>query len=64
MNRPIVFTDRFSFSTTRGLDINFMQVILLYVFIASISFWLLRKKKYGLYAGLVTAILFFTVRLF
>jgi competence protein ComEC len=64
MNRSIVFTDRFSFSTTRGLDINLMQVILLYVFIASISFWLLRKKKYGLYAGLVTAILFFTVRLF
>jgi competence protein ComEC len=61
MNNKIVFTDRFRFSTTRGLNINFLQVILLYVFIACLGCWLLIKKKYGLHAALVTAILFFII---
>jgi competence protein ComEC len=64
MNQSILFTDRFSFSTTRGLDINFMQVDLLYVFISCISCWLILRNKYGLFAGLVTAILFFGAGVF
>jgi competence protein ComEC len=64
MNNTIVFTDRFRFSTTRGLDINFMQVVLLYVFIACVSCLLLIEKKYGVYGALVTAILFFIVGAF
>jgi competence protein ComEC len=64
MNNVIVFADRIGFSTTRGLDISFPQVVLLYVFIACVSCWLLLEKKQGLFAGLVTAVVFFAAGLF
>lgn len=64
MDNAIVFIDRFHFSTTRGLEISFIQVVLLYVFIACMSYWLLPGKKHGLYAALLTAIVFFAVGAF
>jgi hypothetical protein len=64
MNNAIVFFDRFSFSSTRGLNISFLQMTLLYVFIACVSGWLLLHEKKGLFASLVTVIFFFTAAAF
>jgi competence protein ComEC len=64
MDSTIVFIDRFHFSTTRGLQVSFTQVVLLYVFIACMSCWLLLGKKYGLYAALLTATGFFIIGAF
>ena len=64
MNNAIVFFDRFSFSSTRGLDISFLQMTLLYVFIACMSAWLLLHEKKGLFASLVTVSFFFAAAAF
>jgi competence protein ComEC len=59
MNGTIVYIDRLPFSSIKNVEISFLQVILLYVFITFISLWLCAKKKYGLLAALVTMTLFF-----
>jgi competence protein ComEC len=59
MNTVVELMDSFTFSSTRGIEINFVQLILLYVFIASMTYWLIIKIKFGLHASLVTLIIFF-----
>jgi competence protein ComEC len=49
-------------SLSDGLQINIIQAILLFVFIAGISFWLIEKIKRGLTIGLITLLGFFAAR--
>ena len=63
MNGVVETISRYPFSTITGLEINFRQVIFMYVFIAAVGFWLIRKKRAGLFVALVAGILFMAVRL-
>lgn len=59
MNGSVRFVESLRCSTTYGLDINFIQLILLYVFIFLASGWLVYHKKTCLPAALISAIFFF-----
>lgn len=45
MNGIVVYTDSFPFSSTKNIHINFVQVVLLYVFIGFTASWLSGKHK-------------------
>jgi competence protein ComEC len=45
-----------------GLQVNIIQAILLFIFIAGLSFWLMEKVGKGLIIGLVAIFIFFTAR--
>ena len=45
MNGIVVYTDSLSFSSTKNIHINFLQVVLLYVFIGFTASWLAHKHK-------------------
>ena len=64
MNTYIERIEALPFSLWDGLQINIAQVILLFIFIAGISYWLLEKVKGGLMAGLVALLAFFILRNF
>lgn len=49
-------------SLSDGLQINIIQAVLLFVFIAGISFWLMEKIKRGLTIGLMALLGVFTAR--
>ena len=52
LNSFIETMDQVPFNTTNGIQLNILQVLLLYGVIASLAAWLLQKKKAGLLAGL------------
>jgi competence protein ComEC len=45
MNEIVEYIDGLPFSSTRNIHINFMQVVLLYVFIGFAASWLMNKHK-------------------
>jgi competence protein ComEC len=59
MNGVVEYVDRLPFSSTREININYLQVVLLYVFIGFISRWLILKCSRGLTEALVALIIFF-----
>lgn len=61
MNTVVELADGFPFSSTKGLNINFFQLLLLYAFITFVAEWLLNKNKIGLPAALISLIVFFLV---
>ncbi|HKG68564.1 MAG TPA: ComEC/Rec2 family competence protein, partial [Segetibacter sp.] len=60
MNGFIEWINSFPFAVYDGIQNNLAETILLYVFITGICYWLLNKKKAGLFIGL-SAMLVFTV---
>ena len=64
MNDYIEQYDAVSFTTWGGLSISVLQTILLYLFIAGISYWLLTQKKRALMLGLTSLSAFFLLRAF
>lgn len=62
MNSYVEKIEALPFSLWDGLQINIVQVILLLLFIAGISFWLMEKRKHGLTIALVSLLGFLAVR--
>ena len=62
MNEHVEKIESLPYSLWDGLQINISQAILLLLFIAGISYWLLEKKKTGLQAGLVALLCFAVLR--
>ena len=62
MNNYIEKTEGINFSLWQGLQINTCQVILLYLFIAGCSYWLLEKSKKGLTTAMLALMAFFVLR--
>jgi competence protein ComEC len=62
MNNIIERTDRLPFSVTNNIQVNLLQVIALYFAIGYIAWWLLQKKKAGLWIGLYCLVAVFFVR--
>ncbi len=62
MNNYIEKTEGISFSLWQALQINLWQVILLYLFIAGCSYWLLEKSKMGLATAMLALMTFFVLR--
>lgn len=62
MNNYIEKTEGISFSLWQGLQINLLQVIILYLFIAGCSYWLLEKSKKGLTTTMLALTAFFVLR--
>lgn len=62
MNGFIERLEVFPFSVWEGLQINFLQVIFLFIAIAAFSFWLMEKIKPALWGGLCAVTLFFVIR--
>ncbi|MBD0375688.1 MAG: ComEC/Rec2 family competence protein, partial [Flavisolibacter sp.] len=64
MNDFIERLDTVSFAVWNGLSVSVIQAILLYGFIAGISWWLLSKKRMVLRYGLISLLLFTSLRSF
>ncbi len=64
MNSYIEKIEALPFSLWDGLQIDTIQVILLFIFIAGISYWMLEKTKNGLKIGLSALLSFFILRSF
>jgi competence protein ComEC len=64
MNSYIEKIEALPFSLWDGLQIDLLQAILLFMFIAGLSYWLLEKIKTGLLVGLLTLLSFFALRSF
>ena len=62
MNSWVERIEALPFSLWDGLQVNSMQVLVLFISIAGFSYWLLEKKKPGLITGLVGLLLFFMIR--
>lgn len=62
MNAYIERIEGISFSLWDALQINLVQVIFLFLFIAGIGYWLLERSKTGLIAGMLSILGFFVVR--
>ncbi|MFC0774571.1 ComEC/Rec2 family competence protein [Terrimonas alba] len=62
MNGWVERIEALPFSLWDGLQVNIMQVLVLFISIAGFSYWLLEKKKPGLITGLIGLLLFFTIR--
>ena len=45
MNGIVEYLDSFPFSSTRNIHVNYLQVVLLYVFIAFTASWMMSKHK-------------------
>ncbi len=58
MNSSIEYIGSLPFSTTNNLMIDFPQLVIIYVFIAFMSLWLIRKEKYFLFPMLMTLLLY------
>lgn len=61
LNSFIEAMNQVPFNTTNGIQLNILQVLLLYGIIASLAAWLLQKKKTGLFTGLGAIWLFLLV---
>ena len=61
MNEFVRYVDGISFNSTKDITITFLQLCLLYAFIAFIAGWLIRKHKPSLYGALISLIVFFLV---
>lgn len=62
MNHYIERYHSVSFSTWSGISISVLQTILLFLFIAGISYWLLEQRKRALIVGLTSLVVFFLLR--
>ena len=62
MNGYIEKIESLPFSLWDGLQIDMVQVILLFIFITGLSYWLLEKAKTGLRVGLSALLSFFILR--
>jgi competence protein ComEC len=62
MNSYIQQIDSISFSLWDSLQINLVQVVLLFIFIAGISHWLFQRSKPAFMTGLLSLSLFFVIR--
>lgn len=62
MNGWVERIEALPFSLWDGLQVNIMQVLVLFISIAGFSYWLLEKRKPGLITGLIGLLLFFTIR--
>jgi competence protein ComEC len=62
MNSYVEKIEALPFSLWDGLQINIVQTILLFLFIAGMSFWLMEKRKHGLTIALVSLLGFLAVR--
>jgi competence protein ComEC len=59
MNGFIEWINSFPFAVYDGIQNNLAETILLYVFITGICYWLLNKKKVGLFIGLSAMLAFY-----
>lgn len=64
MNSFIERLSEFPFSVWEGLQVNLLQVILLYLIIAAMAVWLMEKKTTGLWVSTVALVAFFAIRAF
>lgn len=64
MNDYIERLEALSFSVWQGLSVSAAQAVLLLLFIAGISFWLLEKRRAGLWFGLSCFLAFSVLRTF
>ncbi len=62
MNNYIQEIETIRFSLWDGLQITITQAVLLLIFAAGISYWLMEKQKKGLVAGLAALLLFVSLR--
>lgn len=62
MNTWIEKIESIRFSLWDGLQIDILQMVLLILFVASTSYWLLEKMKKGLLIGLLSLLVFFSLR--
>jgi competence protein ComEC len=62
MNGYIERMEEVSFSVWEGLSLSAVQALLLLLFIAAVSLWLLERQRAGLWAGLTALALFTTLR--
>lgn len=62
LNSFIEMVEDFPLAQWGGLQINFLQAVLLFVFIAAISFFIIEKYKQGVWVALCSVLLFFTIR--
>jgi competence protein ComEC len=62
MNSYIEKIEALPFSLWDGLQINFIQVVLLFILITGASYWILEKRKTGLRIGLIAMLSFFIAR--
>lgn len=62
LNSFIECINRLPYASMQGLQIDWMQAICLYAFIAGVGCWLLQKKKPGLWWSLCALLAFTTIR--
>lgn len=62
MNTWVERVEQIPGSLWDGMYITLLQTVLLYLFVAGISYWLLEKSKKGLVAGLIIGLCFLTLR--
>ena len=62
MNSYIESIESLPLSLWDGLQINIAQAVLIFFFLAGISYWLLEKTKSGLKLGLISLVCFFAIR--
>ncbi|MFN2440795.1 MAG: ComEC/Rec2 family competence protein, partial [Chitinophagaceae bacterium] len=62
MNHYIVQLDNVSFAVWDGLSISVFQAVVLTAFIASISYWLLEKRKQAIWLSITCILLFAALR--
>jgi competence protein ComEC len=58
LNSYIEYINQLPFASSQGLQISLLQMICLYICIAGTGWWLLQKKKAGIYWTLAAALLF------
>jgi competence protein ComEC len=58
LNTFIEYTGNLPYAITSDIQMNFPQLICLYVFIAAIAWWLLQNKKTGVSLALLSILLF------
>ena len=64
MNGFVERVDAVPFAAWEGLSVSGWQTVFLLLFIACISFWLIEQKRIGLWAGLLSLLLFISLRTF
>jgi competence protein ComEC len=64
MNAYIQHLEGLSFSVWQGISISAIQALFLLLFIAGLSYWLLEKKRTGLWLSLTSLFFFMTIRTF
>jgi len=62
MNHFIEYMERLPFSLWTGMQVNLLQVILLYAVITALACWLTWKNKEALMAGIAGILVFLTIR--